>query len=138
MSHYAGPADNGHPSAVGYGPVHNARTRKSATLGAFGFALVGVDLVVRIVAFLFGSGAMVSMWSSSDSIGPVSADVGTGAGFVRLLALSVALGLVGWVVGIVAVVTDRGRPFGVAAIALGVAAGALTMTFGSVLLVSMG
>ncbi len=95
MSHYAGPADNGHPSAVGYGPVHNARTRKSATLGAFGFALVGVDLVVRIVAFLFGSGAMVSMWSSSDSIGPVSADVGTGAGFVPLLVLSVAMGLVG-------------------------------------------
>ncbi len=74
MSHYPGPADYGHANTVGYGPGHDAPTRKPSTLG------------------------------------------------------------------IVAVATDRGRAFGVAAIALGVVAGAtlLTMTFGSVLWVSMG
>ena len=58
---------------------------------------------------------------------------------MRVMA-NLAIGLAGWVIGIVATVTNRGRSFGIAAIVLGAVLCVLaaTMMFSALLLTSMG
>jgi hypothetical protein len=76
---------------------------------------------------------------STDQLGG-GAFGGPGVGFLLVMTVSGAIGLAGWVIGIVATVTNRGRTFGIAAIVVGAVSWILagTMMFGMLLLVSMG
>ncbi len=140
MSQPAPPGD-GRPFT--FGPRAAAgRTGKSPTLGIIGLALIGIDIVVVVAMYLAGPGVFVVQWTGFESTGSTSDGVWSlvSLGLVLPVVANVALGLAGWVIGVVATVTNRGRSYGIAAIVLGLVLVviAATMTFGALLLVSLG
>jgi len=134
------------PPTPGYGqpftPGHGASAggaNRPATLGIIGLALVGIQLLV-VIALALGPSVMVVTYSStSDSMG--QPDVSRLSAGDLLIPLAIAfVGLAGWIIGIVATVTNRGRAFGIAAIVVGTLTGAIAapMMFGALLLKSVG
>jgi len=140
MSQYPG-AGYGQPFTAGHGSAP-AEPARPATLGIVGLALVAIDLVIVVIAKVFSLGIAVSLVhstsGSTDQLGG-GAFGASGVGFLLLMMVSGAIGLAGWVIGIVATVTNRGRAFGIAAIVVGAVSWVIagTMMFG-ILLVSMG
>ena len=107
------------------------RAGRPATLGIIGLVLIGINSIAVIVGTLFGPHVIVARASTLDSTGLLSdsgarvhrsrqAGVWSGLspGLVLRVMASLALGPAGWIVGVVATVTNRGRSFGIAAIAL--------------------
>ena len=131
----AGPAAPPTPRASGREPA-----RKPATLGIVGLALVVTSIIMVVAAYLLSS---VMAMATSSTLSTTSEDHffvgGPVLGSVLLSLAATAVGLAGWIIGIVATSTNRGRAFGIVAIVLGVSSFAVlfTMMFGAILLVSM-
>jgi hypothetical protein len=132
----AGPASPLTPRAS-----RREQERKPATLGIVGLALVVTSIVVVVAAYLLSS---VMAMTTRSSLSTTSQDHfivgGPVIGSVLLSLAAAAVCLAGWIIGIVATSTNRGRAFGIVAIVLGIASVAVpfTMTFGAFLLVWMG
>jgi hypothetical protein len=141
MSQYPG-AGHDQPSTPNDGAASAGRADKPATLGIIGLALVSINIIVVIVGSLFGPTVYVVTSSSVDSPGVMSDSLWSGLSAVLVLRVmsNLAIGLAGWVIGIVATVTNRGRSFGIAAIVLGAVllVIAANMMFTALLLKSMG
>lgn len=141
MSHHPGPG-YGQPFPPNDGGVSDGQADKPATLGIIGLVLIAINIIVVIVGGLFGPTVWVVRSSPMDSTGLLSDSVWSGfsAGLVLYVMANLAIGLAGWVVGVVATVTNRGRSFGIAAIALGAVLFviAANMMFGALLLKSVG
>jgi hypothetical protein len=99
-------------------------------LGILGLALVVICGVILSVA-MFRIGALVGQVVTNGNIDPtnqaelqqaVMAQMGGGAVWGMLINGCTLAGFVGWVLGIVATATKRGRAFGIFAIVLGVLA----------------
>ena len=135
-------AGHGQPFTPGYGAASAGRADRPATLGIIGLVLIGINIIVVIVGTLFGPHVMVVRWSTVDSTGLLSdsAFSGFSPGLVLRVIASLAMGLAGWIAGVVATVTNRGRSFGIAAIALGAVLFviAANMMFGALLLKATG
>jgi hypothetical protein len=122
MSHYPG-AGQSQPFVVTDHPEPAGPAKRSSTLGVLGLVLVVTYLVVAIVArWLTPDIHVYEMSSTSESMGRLGAEVLPQLVLPLLMMASGVIGLAGWVLGIVATVTNRGRVFGVAAIILGVVA----------------
>lgn len=141
MSQYPG-AGHGQLSPPNDRGVSDGPAHKPATLGIIGLALVATNIIVVIVGSLFGPTVYVVTSSSVDSTGILSDSVWSGlsAGLVLRVVANLAVGIAGWVIGVVATVTNRGRSFGIAAIVLGAVllVVAANMMFGALLLKSVG
>jgi hypothetical protein len=133
MSHHPGPG-YGQPFPPHDGGVSDGQAERPSTLGILSLALVGLYLVAVLAVNLLGSVVVVPLWDSADSTGQMTASglSGFSAGQMLILKVSGAIGLTGWIVGIVATVTNRGRSFGIAAIVLGLVTVCITsaMLFG--------
>jgi hypothetical protein len=122
MSQYPG-AGHGQPFVVTDGPEPAGPAKPSSTLGVVGLVLVVIYLVVAIVArWLTPDIAVYELTSTSGSMGRLGAEILPQLVLPLLMMASGAIGLAGWILGIVATVTNRGRVFGVSAIILGVVA----------------
>ena len=141
MSQYPGDG-HGQPFTPGYGAASAGRAGRPATLGIIGLALVAINIIVVIVGSLFGPTVYVVTSSSVDSTGILSDSLWSGlsAGLVLRVMANLAIGIAGWVIGVVATVTNRGRSFGIAAIVLGAVllVIAANMMFTALLLKSVG
>ena len=129
-------AGYGQPFTVGDGLAPDAPAKKSSMLGIIGLALVGIYLIAVIVALGFSPNIVViSLPPTSGSSGQLGAGAFSELGVLLLMMASGVMGLAGWIVGIVATVTKRGRAFGVVAIIIGLVAFlvASTMMFGMLL-----
>lgn len=134
------PPTSGHGQSFTPGQgAFTGRARGPATLGVIGLALVGIQLVVLVALYLGPSVAVVTWSSTSDSAGSLSAG-GLSVGVVLTPVAIALVGLAGWIIGIVATVTNRGRAFGIAAIVVGTLTSVITapMMFGALLLKSLG
>jgi hypothetical protein len=140
MSHPPPPGDG---RAFTYGPRAAAgRAGKPSTLGIIGLALIGINIIVVIAMSLAGPTVYVVQWTGFESTGSMSDRLWSSLslGLVLRVVANVAPGLAGWVIGVVATVTNRGRSYGIAAIVLGVVLFiiAATMMFGALLIASLG
>jgi hypothetical protein len=104
--------------------------------------LVGINIIVVIGGALLRP-VVIVVWSSTvDSTGFLGdlALSQLSPGLVLGVIARLAVGLAGLVVGVVATLTNRGRSFGIAAIALGAVLFviAANMMFGALLFKSMG
>lgn len=138
MSQYPG-AGYGQPARSTGDPASAGPAKTSPRLGAVGLVLVGIGLVVAIAALFLSPIIVVNHVSStSNSMDQLGASILTELGIPILMMVSGLVGLAGWIVGIVATVTNRGRAFGVAAIITGVVSfliGSMSM-FGVLFVVS--
>jgi hypothetical protein len=104
--------------------------KRSPILGLIALALVAVSgIVLSLYALRLGSvlgdfvsGGSLSVDASNQAEVATAITSQIGAAFSTLGNLSGVVGFVGWILGIVATVTKRGRGPGVAAIILGVLA----------------
>ena len=137
MSQHPG-AGHDQPSTPNDGAASAGRARKPSRLGIIGLVLVGIQLIA-VLAGPFSSVILVTVWSDSDAVGQVTASAPNPA-YLLFLLVGGLIGLAGWVVGVVATVTNRGRSFGIAAIVLGAVLFVLAanMMFGALLLKSVG
>ncbi len=141
MSHYPGPG-YGQPFPPSDGGVSDGPADRPVALGVIGLVLVVITIVVVIVISLRPTVMMPTVGpypSASDSMDQLSAS-GFLSGNLLILMTSGAIGLAGWIIGIVATVTNRGRAFGIAAIVVGAIAPiiAAMMMFGALLIKAVG
>lgn len=113
--------------AYGSAPVPSKR---SPILGILALALVVISgIVLSLYAWRVGSvlgsyvvGGSLNIDASNQT--EIAQEIASqlGSGFASLGGLSIFVGFVGWILGIIAAVTKRGRGFGVLAIILGILA----------------
>jgi hypothetical protein len=122
MSQYPNPG-YGQPFAFGYGPAPAAPAIRSARLGIVGLVLVAIDLavVLLVAAVAFGIVALRAPGGSEAVVEWFSGDFFP-IGFLGILAMIVCglLGLAGWIIGWVAMISNRGRSFAAMALCIGV------------------
>jgi len=133
------PPGYGQPFPPHDGGASDGLSRRSPTLGIVGLALISVNIVAVFLSDLFASTVIVSTgWVS----GEPTLSLWSALTFVLVLQVGVKLsfGIVGWILGVIAIITNRGRSFGIAAVILGAVlfAIALNMTFAALLLKSIG
>jgi hypothetical protein len=119
MVQYQG-SDESAPSMASNGPSSDGPATTSPVLGVVGLVLVGIYLVVAVVARLLSPTILVNQMSSTDNFGHRGPEILSQLAVPLLLMASGVVGLAGWIVGVVATVTNRGRVFGVATIIVGV------------------
>ena len=123
---YGQPVQGFAPTAMGaYGSVA-APVKRSPVLGIIGLVIVVVCGVV-ITAYMWRAGGLFGQAAVGGVVNPTQQQSTQivnqlGMGFLVAVVASMVLGLVGWIMGIVATATKRGRAFGVVTIILGVLA----------------
>ena len=125
---YGQPVQGFAPTPMGAYGSTAAPVKRSSILGIIGLALVVICGVILSV-YLYKIGAVAGPYAQNGTLDTTTQpqlvqDVMNQMGTILPLlgSLSVAGGLIGWIIGIVATATKRGRGFGVTAIILGVLA----------------
>lgn len=125
---YGQPASGYSAPAAAYQPSPIQEKKRSSVLGIIALALVvicGIGLSVGMFQFGALIGQMIKDGSINSSDQPAIQNAiiqKIGSGTMMLLNVIGIFGFVGWIMGIVATVTKRGRAFGIVAIILGVIA----------------
>ena len=127
---YGQPVQGFAPTPIGAYGATAAPTKRSPILGLIALALVVISgIVLSLYAWQIGSvlGAYVvsgtlsiNQYNQTEIAQQIVSQLGSG--FAALGSWSIGVGFVGWILGIVATATKRGRAFGVLAIILGILA----------------
>lgn len=129
---YGAPPQQGHqPQVYGYGAPGPAAPARKPTMGISAFVLTVVATIFYCVFSVLTGNAAVELYEVMGTIDLDSSDAANlppeaqnavlaMSGFMVAQAIPALIGLVGFILGIVAAATGRGRVWGVVAIVLGV------------------
>lgn len=127
---YQQPAQGYAPTPMGAYGAAPAPSKRSPILGILALALVVISGIVLSVYmwrvgtvlgdFVVGSSLNIDASNQTEIAQQIASQLGSG--FASLGGLSAFVGFVGWILGIIAAATKRGRGFGVLAIILGILA----------------
>ncbi|MGV8848086.1 MAG: hypothetical protein ACOH16_00935 [Propionibacteriaceae bacterium] len=127
---YAQPGQGYAPTPMGAYGAAPAPTNRSPILGILALALVVISGIVLSLyswrvgsvlgSYVIGSSLNIDQSNQTEIAQQIVSQLGTG--FASLGGLSGVVGFVGWILGIIAAATKRGRGFGVLAIILGILA----------------
>jgi hypothetical protein len=127
---YGQPVQGFAPTPIGAYGTTAPPVKRSPILGLIALALVVISgIVLSLYAwqigsvlgrFVVGGSLSVNEFNQTEIAQQIVSQLGTG--FASLGSLSIVVGLIGWILGIVATATKRGRAFGVLAIILGILA----------------
>ena len=127
---YGQPVQGYAPTPMGANGAGTAPTKRSPILGILALALVVISGIVLSIwtwrvgsvlgSYVVGSALNIDASNQTEIAQQISSQLGSG--FASLGGLSIFAGLVGWILGILAAATRRGRGLGVMAIILGILA----------------
>jgi hypothetical protein len=127
---YGQPVQGFAPTPIGAYGATVAPTKRSPILGLIALALVVISGIVLSLyawqigsvlgAYVVGGTLSVNQYNQTEIAQQIISQLGSG--FAALGSWSIGVGFVGWILGIIATATKRGRAFGVLAIVLGILA----------------
>lgn len=128
---YGSAPQQGYQPAYGYGPGTPATANRKPTMGITALLLTVFATIGYCIFSVLTAGAMVDLveilgtsnvdTTNIESLPPPAQDAAIAmTGFMFAQAIPALMGLVGFILGIVATATNRGRVWGIFAIVLGV------------------